>query len=504
VSLLSKPNNAEPTTIRMRSAHTFTWRRFTRVWRDPSARTTAARTSLRDPVIRSRFAIFAVLVSCGGALPTAPISTPIPNTEAAKTAPTDPNLERAPNNGKWWTRLSIDGSGHHIEIHPDESGGVRAFVETGDGTTDGTWGTRAALVVVDAVGQETKRISAIEGIQVDTGRVALGDNGELVFAGGYQNDVGVLGTKIRDPNRPSSSIYPPMYLVALDRQGQLVWSHTFDNAAFQSIARRSDGLVVVSGTLYRSADFGGGVFGNVGAFPTFIAAFDARGKHLFSRAIDTETNRHISSVAFASDGTIELFVNWGNDVHEIDFGDGPHRGIKSPGTAMVRFDRRGNCLKSSILSILAKRVALGPSDDAVLTGETLEDEDNKRSQLVMRVDGDGNEMWRHSFPSDPLGCRCVPVAMDAHGNALTAILSPSDDEAGQWEDVVMFDRAGEEIYKRRMLGDVHISDFAFSPTGDAFIAGETMWKDIAYDGDVLPAHPQHGVFVMKIPNLAAK
>jgi hypothetical protein len=455
-------------------------------------------------VIRSRFAILCLLVGCGGALPTAPISTPIPNIEAAKTAPTDPNLERASGNGKWWTRLSIDGGNHHLEIHPDESGGVRAFVEAGDGTTDGTWETRAALVVVDASGQETKRISAIEGIQVITGSVALGDNGELVFAGGYQNDVGVLGTKITDPNRPSSSIYPPMYLVALDRQGQLVWSHTFDNASFQSIARRSDGLVVVSGTLYRRTDFGGGVVGNVGAFPTFIAAFDARGNHLFSRAFDTQNNRALSTVAFASDGTIELFTGVDHDVREIDFGDGLHRGIKVPATAMVRFDRRGNCLKSSILSIFAKRVALGPSDDVVLTGETLEDEENRRSQLVLRVDSDGNEMWRHSFPSDSLGCRCVPVAVDAHGNALTAILSPSDDEAGQWEDVVMFDRAGEETYKRRMLGDVQIGDFAFSPTGDAFIAGQTVWKDIAYDGDVLPAHPQHGVFVMKIPNLAVK
>lgn len=453
----------------------------------------------RKLMIHSRFAILCVLVGCGGASPAASISIPIPKSESAKTTAAKTDLGRASSHGKWWTRLSVDGANRYIELHPDERGGVRAFVETGSVPNVGERETKAALIDLDVAGHEIRSTPVIEGIVVDTGRVAFGDNDEMVFAGAYQNEVGISGTKVTDPHHPSRTNRLAMYLVAIDGRARLAWSHTFYDAGVQSIARRSDGIVVVSGTSNRQSDFGGGVIGNVGAFPTFIAAFDAHGNHLFSRAFHTQNGGAPPTVAFASDGTILLFTTLGQDVSQIDFGDGPHREIKSQGTAMARFDRRGNCLESSIISMVAKRVAVGASDDIVIAGETTEHELNQRSQLVVRVDEAGHEVWRHAFPSDALGCRCVPVAVDAHGNALTAILSPSDGEGGLWEDVVAFDRAGAEIYKKRMLGDVMISDIAFSSTGDAFVAGQTLRKDLEYEGDVLPAQPRPGMFVMRIP-----
>jgi hypothetical protein len=99
----------------------------------------------------------------------------------------------------------------------------------------------------------------------------------------------------------------------------------------------------------------------------------------------------------------------------------------------------------------------------------------------------------------------APVALDAQGNTLTAILGRTTPDEHSGEDIFLFDRDGQEIYKRRMKGDdVIISDVAFSTSGDAFIAGQSMGKDIFYDGDVLRPHPPFGVFVMKLPNLAAK
>ncbi|MGH7328526.1 MAG: hypothetical protein ACREJX_09275, partial [Polyangiaceae bacterium] len=296
-----------------------------------------------------------------------------------------------------------------------------------------------------------------------------------------------------------------MYVVALDRKGQLAWKHTFTNAKPWSIARRADGVVVVSGTLEGLSDFGGGTFGLKTADTTFIAAFDARGNHLFSRAFDM-SNMGGSHVAFLGDSTIDLFATLGFNVHDLDFGDGPHRGITSLGTAVARFDDHGKCLKSSIISILAKSVAVGPSGDAVVTGETTEPESNARSQLVLRVDGDGHEMWRRAFPSDTVGFRWAPVALDAHGNALSAILAPTALGEPSFVDVILFDKLGTEIYRQRMHDDAYlrISDVAFSSSGAAFIAGQSTGRELVYDGDVLPANHSFGVFLMKLPNPAAK
>jgi hypothetical protein len=193
-------------------------------------------------------------------------------------------------------------------------------------------------------------------------------------------------------------------------KGNLLWAKQFGEAGTQqglSVAVDVAGNVVVAGSLYGTADFGGGPLTSAGQSDAFLAKLDTNGNHLWSKlfgGIKAETALDVTTDAKGN------IVVLGSFTGPIDFGEGPL--VSSGGLDMfvAKLDPQGKPIWSkgfgSGQTLAAARAALDPMGNVLITGYFYGSVDLGGGMLtsmsgadlfVLKLDPDGNHLWSKRF-----------------------------------------------------------------------------------------------------------
>jgi hypothetical protein len=169
-------------------------------------------------------------------------------------------------------------------------------------------------------------------------RLALDENGDIIFTGGFQQAIDFGGGPI-----PSVSTYD-IFVAKLDGDGVHLWSHSFggpDEQAGEDVAFTPDGGVVVTGFLRGSATFGNTVLSSAGGDDIFFLRLNSQGNPLWSRRYGSQ----------GQDVGITLTVDGAGDVlltgvigGTVDFGGGPLASAGGLDVFLAKFGSGGNPL----------------------------------------------------------------------------------------------------------------------------------------------------------------
>jgi hypothetical protein len=149
--------------------------------------------------------------------------------------------------------------------------------------------------------------------------LALDAAGNVVITGEFLGTLNFGGAALVTTTLANTQ---SIFLAKLDSTGQHLWSKSFGDAMQQvgeGVAVGTGGTVFLTGYMYGSADFGGGVLTPAAGNAALLARFDASGNHLQSQLYGT--NGSAEGRCVVSDGTGGLFLGGGFTAN-INFGTG--------------------------------------------------------------------------------------------------------------------------------------------------------------------------------------
>jgi hypothetical protein len=200
---------------------------------------------------------------------------------------------------------------------------------------------------------------------VNAAAVAVAAGGGVVIAGNVTETIDFGG----GPMSGNGSVND-VVVAKLDASGGHVWSRRFrasNHAAVKSVAVDAAGTIAIGGSFYESVDFGDGAtirggFSHTGNL--FLAKLDANGKHVWSRAFETEKWQECQ-VAFTPSGEL---VFAGSVRLPVDFGTGK----LAPGAFLVKLDRQNQVVRAKTYGgserTYTEGLSVSPEGDAVITG----------------------------------------------------------------------------------------------------------------------------------------
>jgi hypothetical protein len=247
-----------------------------------------------------------------------------------------------------WYRASAAGyvDAQDVAVASDGSVVVTGFFEgnadLGDGAKKPIDGYADAFTTkYDATGKHvwTRRVngsgSSSEGHQSGES-VAVDKAGNVYVAGHCQGTIDLgKGPQICE-------YYDSAYLVKYGPDGATLWSKVWKQGAFKYLVMQLDDAanVYVAGSLSTDGvDLGGGVLKRKGYDDSFLAKFDADGKHVFSRELGNAGQVLLSALAVNGKGEIAIAGTFSST---MDFGGGVRTASKDTGSVfVVRYDATG-------------------------------------------------------------------------------------------------------------------------------------------------------------------
>ncbi len=347
----------------------------------------------------------------------APTATPVPPTPKATQAPTStpvpatalpepgPSPEPGAGGNTWWktyggNRNTVSGS-----LLMADDGGF--FVV---GTTNLQFEPEQLgdlyLLRTDAAG-EILWEKTYGGEGYDTGQsISETGDGNLLIAG-TTTSFGAQGMDV--------------YLLKVDRDGKELWSKTYGGPLDEmvgAVGQLPDGSHILGGNIVDPNDFvadpgAAGYGGFAGRSNLYLLKVDGDGNELWSRAYDSADNVLATSGAVTPDGgllalaTITHFPDPDNDIQLLRLdGEGTivwsrtwEEGSSTP-TALVRASDGNYLIAASYAPLDGKEVA-------------------KEDFLFIKVDPQGNEIWRNSFGDPGLIDYGVELARTSDGGYVT-------------------------------------------------------------------------------------
>ena len=290
------------------------------------------------------------------------------------------------------------------------------------------------LAKLDVNGDHVWSTSFVPSFGVFIDAVAVDPAGGTYVAGKILNgDVDFGGGTISGTNE--------IVIVKFDANGNHVWDSTFGNGEVYEMD--ADGThLAVCGRIDTAVDFGGGSLSGGGGRDGFVAKLTAAGGHVWSLGFGDGGNEEGRNVALGSGGDISLLAAVSGSA---DFGGGALTADFNVDIALARFDASGTHLWSTIYHgtfsggsyVTAADLAVGPSDEIVITGENRAAVDFGGGNLntvgqadifLVKLDSSGSHVWSTSLgaTSTDIG---QGVACDSDGNILLT---------GQFSDTVDF------------------------------------------------------------------
>ncbi|EYF07912.1 hypothetical protein [Chondromyces apiculatus] len=233
------------------------------------------------------------------------------------------------------------------------------------------------------------------------------------------------------------------------------WSGAYGDLAENDFSRRlkldvdPTGNVALIGMATGILDFGGGPFGSATASSGFLARFDVRGNHVWSRRLSTALP---FGVAFDREGNM---VVTGKLTGEEDFGGGPLVPADGTDLFIVKLDPEGGHLWSKAFgaggSQQGTSVAVKDTGDIVITGTVAGTidlgggplESGTGGTLIAQLDADGNHAWSRVLADTPYP---DGIAVDRTGGIVVAI-------GGAFPyRIVKLDPGGADVWSRDIAG----------------------------------------------------
>jgi hypothetical protein len=215
--------------------------------------------------------------------------------------------------------------------------------------------------------------------------------------------------------------------------GNPLWSKRFGDAGFQEVAFNGmaprGGGVVLCGSFDPTVDFGGAPLVTTGSSEIFVAALDARGGHLWSKAFGGKQADRARACAADAQGNVVVTGFIGGTA---DFGGGPIVSAGGFDVFAVKLAQDGKHLWSKRFGDASEQggwdVAVDEAGNVVVVGYFAGTIDFGGTPLtsagdsdafVAKLDPAGTHVWSKRF-GDASGQQADSVAVDAGGNVVVS------------------------------------------------------------------------------------
>jgi hypothetical protein len=232
------------------------------------------------------------------------------------------------------------------------------------------------------------------------------------------------------------------FVASYDRTGKHVWSKRFPGDGAQvatGVAVGPGGTVVVTGTLDREADFGGGSLKSAGMIDVFVVALDAAGQHLWSKRFGDDEEQEAGAVAVGPDGSVYLA---GSFEGSIDLGGGRLVSAGGDDVFVAKLDPRGNHVWSKRSGDRqaqhGRALAVDPGGNLVLAGD---------AQGALDFAG---------APGSPDASSLFLVCFDPAGRVLAGKRFPAERRAVVRPHAVAVDRRGDVYVAGGLRGTIDL------------------------------------------------
>ena len=301
--------------------------------------------------------------------------------------------------------------------------------------------------------------------------------------------------------------------------------HTFAPARPNDIVTGADGTTYIAGELTETVDFGGGAVGaSREGIGVFVAAFDAQGRHLWSRGFGG--SRDVVAEHLAADDRGNVVVA-GQLTGAIDFGQGQLRSQGGEDIFVLALGPAGKVRWSRGFGAagedLAASVALDAQGNVVLTGTFTHSVDvgggalPNRSALpstdgdafVAKLDSQGQHLWSVGLGGPEAdSARAVAVtdkgiwAAGTWGGNLELAGVRMGEPDQSTAALVHLDATGKPLWTRS-LGAVHPQRIAVDGRGEVFVAGEYQGQPVLAGRALPPSGTQVRQFITKLDSRGA-
>lgn len=245
-------------------------------------------------------------------------------------------------------------------------------VDFGGGTLPSGGDYDAFVVKLDAAGNHvwSKRFGDVE-YQVGK-QVAVDSAGTVFVAGNFLGSVDLGGGPLQSAHQGPSAGGNDIFVAALDAAGDHLWSKAFSGDSYNdahSLAVDPAGNIALAGYLAGTTDYGGGPRTSAGITDAFAVKLDGAGNHLWSQRFGDDAEQEIWGLATNSAGDLVL-TGFSNGV--IDFGGGPLANVQPADFFVAVLDGAGGHVWSTRFGEdghqVAGAVAVDGADNILLTG----------------------------------------------------------------------------------------------------------------------------------------
>ena len=191
-------------------------------------------------------------------------------------------------------------------------------------------------------------------------------SGNVYITGYFYNTINFGGT-----THTSKGSYD-VYVASFTPSGKYRWSMTFGNTSSDygyDLAVDAAGNVYVTGGFYNSIDCGGNTLSSKGGNDVFVCAFDSKGKHLWSNSWGSTSTDY--GYAIAADSNSNVYLT-GYHYSTINFGGSTLTSAGSYDIFLASFDSKGKHRWSknfgNTSSDYGYGIAVDGSDNVYLTG----------------------------------------------------------------------------------------------------------------------------------------